>query len=751
MLQLKRLKVRNFRSYGNTPTELNFENTDLALITAKNGAGKSTFFSTAPYFAIFGENPNGKKNDLINDVIGKNLETECDLYDSETGKTYTIKRTLKPDTNTILIDGKEIDAGMYKGDFDKYITDLLKIDKQFFNKFINNNIVNGMNFLSAPKGEKMKIFEYVFDLNKITEMKKRIADKNKEITTSISGVESKISTDRATLKGKQDNLEFIEEELSGNIEYVKNLEQTLKDEKIALKEDKVRSRNEIRDLLEKIRELSKIDYANISSEHSLAKTSYEKLKNDFSFKLSSIEIKNKSITKSNDEILAIENKILDSKNNLKKFIEQAKTEREEIRSVNGIDNTAKIKDLRDKAKEIKTKLAYEEKHRTDLKKTLPKEETIKECEKIDVSCSVDCIYRNTSSVKTVLEIQKKIKDMDKSINKLNKELESLELDISEESKIEEAFLSNKGRIENFKNNMLKLKDAWNKYRTIKSTLELKKTELKLHKEEVENLELHTKELDPKMKEAEKTYKVWEEKFDEAKSADLKKQGYLKQLKIHWKAYDKLKKNNNEGDKKLEEHKQKTNRLLDKVKALQDDIKLSQDKIIEQEKKLNELLREEKYTSFLLKNVMDSSQIVKYIVDSNIKIIETLVNSFLKRFQFPNTLKLDFGKDLELKFSNGREYEEFSDGQKLRIKMSFVFAFLFFLKQLSKNNLSLLVLDEILSSSADDDMIDEVFKILDELKENMLIAVISHDDRLKDRFKKTYVVEHGLFSRIKEVI
>ena len=87
--------VKNFLSYGNSETKLEFES-GLSLVTAKNGGGKSTLFLDAVSYNLYGKPyRNIKIAELVNRKNGKGLYTEGS-YTIDGKDTYRIIRTHAP-------------------------------------------------------------------------------------------------------------------------------------------------------------------------------------------------------------------------------------------------------------------------------------------------------------------------------------------------------------------------------------------------------------------------------------------------------------------------------------------------------------------------------------------------------------------------------------------------------------------------------------------------------------------------------
>jgi ABC-type Mn2+/Zn2+ transport system ATPase subunit len=93
---------------------------------------------------------------------------------------------------------------------------------------------------------------------------------------------------------------------------------------------------------------------------------------------------------------------------------------------------------------------------------------------------------------------------------------------------------------------------------------------------------------------------------------------------------------------------------------------------------------------------------------------------------------------------------FSEGEKKRIDMSILLAFINVTKSISNWNCNLLIIDELLDSSIDDKGLDKLMECLKNLDKNLCMYIISH--RLKkeyfEQFDNLYEIKkHDDFSKI----
>ena len=104
---LKSIEWRNFKSYSNIPTIINFDSINsVNLIIGDNGTGKSSIEEVIK-FTLYGKLEDYNNSDIPN-RINKNfyskIEVECD------GHVIIIERGLAPTIFAVSIDGEKIDT-----------------------------------------------------------------------------------------------------------------------------------------------------------------------------------------------------------------------------------------------------------------------------------------------------------------------------------------------------------------------------------------------------------------------------------------------------------------------------------------------------------------------------------------------------------------------------------------------------------------------------------------------------------------
>jgi DNA repair exonuclease SbcCD ATPase subunit len=164
------LKYRNFISFGNQLTSINFQS-GLNLITGKNGGGKSGGLLDPLAFCLFGR-PFRKMtiNELVNRTNKKKLYTEVTFKISE--DTFTIIRTLLPNSLKILKNENEYKLQSSKRLIQDEINRIIGIDYEMFKQIIVLAINAEKPFLEMDFGTKRQIIESITNVKILGEMLK---------------------------------------------------------------------------------------------------------------------------------------------------------------------------------------------------------------------------------------------------------------------------------------------------------------------------------------------------------------------------------------------------------------------------------------------------------------------------------------------------------------------------------------------------------------------------------------------------
>jgi DNA repair exonuclease SbcCD ATPase subunit len=275
---LKRLKIRNFRSFGNNPNELIFdtENGNLILMLGKNGEGKTSILKSIDHVLYGFIKNNGSKisNSKLPNRINKNLEVEIDYIIDNID--ISINRKVSPDNLTLKIDNVLYDT-KGKSNIQDKINTYLPFEYDTWSSFISMSVNDFKNFASLRPEEKRLLLDKLFNMDMINDINKILKDKKKLYTKDISLFNSEIIAYEKSLKEFKKSIDNIQ---NNNDEYNKNKKEenialfnSKKNEYIGLKDERT-SLIGTKDLY--VLELDKIKNSLIELKHNI-KTTEEKI------------------------------------------------------------------------------------------------------------------------------------------------------------------------------------------------------------------------------------------------------------------------------------------------------------------------------------------------------------------------------------------------------------------------------------------------------------------------------------------
>ena len=244
MINIERVRFRNFLSFGSRWQEIDFlngVNIVLGLDQDKdksNGAGKSSYLETIP-FALFGQTHKPvKKEDIINWKNRRACLVELNFRKGE--DRYFVRRGIKPNVLEIYENDELIDKPAHLRDYQAILEGIIGLNFQTFVSLIHSNINSSLPVLAMKKPEKRKFIEKVFGLelysllnDKANEKLRAVGDKIREAEIKIEANNNRASEivgNIASLEAKIRQTSSTELELRDKTEKLKELQEDYNDE-----------------------------------------------------------------------------------------------------------------------------------------------------------------------------------------------------------------------------------------------------------------------------------------------------------------------------------------------------------------------------------------------------------------------------------------------------------------------------------------------------------------------------------------
>jgi DNA repair exonuclease SbcCD ATPase subunit len=165
------------------------------------------------------------------------------------------------------------------------------------------------------------------------------------------------------------------------------------------------------------------------------------------------------------------------------------------------------------------------------------------------------------------------------------------------------------------------------------------------------------------------------------------------------------------------------------------------------------LVEQKHYHDIAVTLLRDQGVRQKIIKQYVPVMNKLINKYLAQLEFYVGFELNesFEETIKSRFRDVFKYDNFSQGEKMRIDLSLLFTWRSVARMKNSVNTNLLILDEVFDSSLDTNGTDDFLKLLNTLTEKTNAFIISHKgDVLYDKFENVIRFEkHKNFSRIAE--
>ena len=698
LLDIKHIKFKNFFSFGAKWQEFTLKD-GISLIVGKNvdlnisnAAGKSALMD-AVVFGLFGKTV--KEVNQAKIINWKNKKA-CEVYITfNLGNIeYRIERGLKPNFLRLYKDGKEVDQVSHKTEFQNEIEEnILGIDYDTFISLIHCNPNTNVSIFTAGKAQKRQLIETLFGLSTYSEINKKSTEKLSLIESSIKEINNTIQLNERymsdtkvqyenlchdTFHNPPDNSDKLKELKNSlncfieNTSLLKELKAKLESRDKSKYVDLCKQRNV---LVEQISEYKDefVDTKLISKINSIITSLNKDLKNfEEPTKCFGISLLKEKLIKLNEQIT-----------NKTKHIEEIKKEKDNL--VNEINI-------------VKSELKH-----------LPSVDKLEDGCECPTCLSIVDVSSIENSIKERTEnIQKRVSDLQEKKSLIDIEKEITELAILEAAK-------EKLSIQITKEKLNKKNKALEKLKILISKFEVDLENSEKRKNLVNNLKLLESQI-----ELEKQNLINQKNNIEAqiKAEEIRIINEKNTLEEKIKSEEKSQEFYKEARKKLAEFKVKT---LNKIEEYNNENK-------EHEKKICILKHDKDYYEFI-KNLCKDENVKQYAISNIIPYINQRANYYLSEAGFNFYLKIDSFLDVEIKGPGitGATFGNLSGGESKSVSLALQFALLDVCKIKSNIFPNILILDEILDSAIDAQVIEKMMTIIKtkQLTDKIKVFIVSH--------------------------
>lgn len=229
MIKFKTVKFKNFGSFGNYFTEIDFCSDNMTLVSGSNGHGKSYALLDSITFALFGK-PFRKINipQLINTMNNKNcvVHLTFEIY----GDAYEIVRGLKPKKFEIHKNGELLQQSAKAKDYQKLLEEqILKMNYKSFTQIVTLGSSSFVPFMQLSAADRREVIEDILDINIFSAMNQIIKAKLsmtknqvRELENKMEVLTEKIEVQEQTIKSFSDKKSESASNLTNKVEKLKN-------------------------------------------------------------------------------------------------------------------------------------------------------------------------------------------------------------------------------------------------------------------------------------------------------------------------------------------------------------------------------------------------------------------------------------------------------------------------------------------------------------------------------------------------
>jgi DNA repair exonuclease SbcCD ATPase subunit len=229
MINFKKVRFKNFGSFGNNFTEVELDRHQTSLITGLNGHGKSFALLDSITFALFGK-PFRKINipQLVNSLNEKDclIEVEFSVGDD----SYLIRRGLKPKVFEVFKNDDLVNVAAKSKDYQRMLEEqILRMNYKSFTQIVILGSSSFVPFMQLSAADRRAVIEDILDIQVFSNMNIVLRDKTSLVKGEITDINKtlQINKERATgvitlieslQKKNSQQIESLEEEIKLNRE-----------------------------------------------------------------------------------------------------------------------------------------------------------------------------------------------------------------------------------------------------------------------------------------------------------------------------------------------------------------------------------------------------------------------------------------------------------------------------------------------------------------------------------------------------
>jgi len=227
MIIFKKIRFKNFGSFGNVFTEIFLDSRKNTLVSGTNGNGKSFAFLDSITFALFGK-PFRKINipQLVNTINKKDCLVELD-FEIGTDK-YLVRRGLAPKIFEIFKNGELLNQDAKNKDYQEHFEEqILRMNYKSFTQVVILGSSSFVPFMQLSAADRRSVIEDILDINVFTAMNTILKGRISETKTVLHAYDSDLNIENEKMQLKKKFIQSLKNKSSESIDKINDKLKTL--------------------------------------------------------------------------------------------------------------------------------------------------------------------------------------------------------------------------------------------------------------------------------------------------------------------------------------------------------------------------------------------------------------------------------------------------------------------------------------------------------------------------------------------
>lgn len=231
MIKFKKVRFKNFGSFGNNWTEIDLDTNKTTLICGNNGSGKSFAFLDSITFALFGK-PFRKINipQLVNTINEKGCLVEITF--SRGSDEFLVRRGISPRIFEIYKNNELLSQDSKSVDYQEILEQqILKMNYKTFTQVVILGSSSFVPFMQLSAADRRTVIENILDINIFTTMNVVLRGKILSLKETLKEINSKLEIERNKISVQKSYIMTLErkneEDNDYKLDQIKELEEKI--------------------------------------------------------------------------------------------------------------------------------------------------------------------------------------------------------------------------------------------------------------------------------------------------------------------------------------------------------------------------------------------------------------------------------------------------------------------------------------------------------------------------------------------